>query len=155
MAIKNNTDERIKKELMNLLEDPKYCRTAWKSIGQMLLARPAVHLPVMLDKDGNETLASKIDTLTYDTLSKNVEDIREGKAEPTELEMILASQMVKARFDTQAATFIRDTVGARPVDESKVEAQVSNPYEALTDAELEALAEYRAAHGKTEEAEDK
>ena len=47
--------------------------------------------------------------------------------------------MVKARTDTSAAVFIRDTLGAKPIDESKVDAQLSNPYEQLTDEELEAL----------------
>ena len=53
--------------------------------------------------------------------------------------------MVKARTDTSAAVFIRDTLGAKPVDESKVDAQLSNPYEQLTDEELEML---RAAREK-------
>ena len=57
--------------------------------------------------------------------------------------MILHCQMVKARTDTSAAVFIRDTLGAKPVDESKVDAQLSNPYEQLTDEELELLQEMR------------
>ena len=53
--------------------------------------------------------------------------------------MILHCQKVKARTETSAAVFIRDTLGAKPIDESKVDAQLSNPYEQLTDEELEAL----------------
>ena len=53
--------------------------------------------------------------------------------------------MVKARFDTQAAIFVRDTLGAKPVDESKMDATLSaNQYEQLTDEELELLAAHRA-----------
>ena len=59
--------------------------------------------------------------------------------------MILACQMVKARFDTQAAIFVRDTLGAKPVDESKMDATLSaNQYEQLSDEELELLAAHRA-----------
>ena len=50
--------------------------------------------------------------------------------------MILSCQAVKARYDTSAATFIRDTLGAKPIDETKLDAQVNNPYESLTDEEL-------------------
>ena len=59
--------------------------------------------------------------------------------------MILQCQIVKARCDTSAATFVRDTLGAKPVDESKIDASVTNPYESLSDEELEALAKMRAA----------
>ena len=57
--------------------------------------------------------------------------------------MILHCQMIKARTDTAAATFIRDTLGAKPVDESQIDANVNNPYENLTDEELEMLANFR------------
>ena len=57
--------------------------------------------------------------------------------------MILACQMIKARTDTAAATFIRDTLGAKPVDESKIEQRNINTYETLTDEELELLQQHR------------
>ena len=59
--------------------------------------------------------------------------------------MMLHCQIVKARYDTAAATFVRDTLGAKPVDESKIDAQVNNPYESLSDEELELIAAARAA----------
>lgn len=51
--------------------------------------------------------------------------------------------MIRARFDTSAATFVRDTLGAKPVDESKMDMDVHNPYENLSDEELELLDNYR------------
>ena len=98
-----------------------------------------------LDKDGNPTLASSIEQYTYRQLVNDIKRSEQPDREPTEIEMILACQMVKARFDTQAAIFVRDTLGAKPVDESKMDATLSaNQYEQLTDEELELLAAHRA-----------
>lgn len=136
-------DEREQKELENLFKDPKYTRKAWQSLGRMLANRPATRLPIIVDRDGNETLQSQLNTYTYNSLKQDIAALQREDKEPTELEMILAGQLVKARYDTQAATFVRDTLGAKPVDESKLSAEVSNPYEALTDEELELLAAHR------------
>ena len=57
--------------------------------------------------------------------------------------MILQCQLIRARYDTAAAQFVRDTLGAKPVDESKWQGEISNPYESMTDDELEALQAYR------------
>lgn len=137
------SNEREIKEMRSLFEDRKFARQAWKSLGQAMLLRPA-QLPIVeYDKDGNPSLNSQIQDYTYSQLAKDVHSIVTGDDKPTEIEMILACQMVKARTDTAAAVFIRDTLGAKPVDESKIEAQVSNPYESLTDEELALLQEAR------------
>lgn len=144
----SNKKERETKEAQNLFADPKFARQAWRSLANAIVQNPARRLPQQIDKEGNPTLQSDIDQYCYQSLTRDIKQIckRDGtkEREPTELEMILACQAVKARFDTQAATFIRDTAGAKPVDESKIEATVVNEYEALSDAELEALARFRA-----------
>ena len=69
--------------------------------------------------------------------------------------MIITCQAVKARTDTQAAIFIRDIMGAKPIDESKIDASVSaNQYEQLTDEELELLAAHRAQKAEQEQFDD-
>lgn len=78
-------------------------------------------------------------------MSEDIKELAKENRKPTELEMILHCQIVKARTDTSAAVFVRDTLGAKPVDETKVDAQVTNPYENLTDAELELLQKHRAS----------
>ena len=130
---------------MNVFSDPKTQREAWRSLGIKLLNNPATKAPEQLDKDGNPTLASSIEQYTYRQLVNDIKRSEQPDREPTEIEMILACQMVKARFDTQAAIFVRDTLGAKPVDESKMDATLSaNQYEQLTDEELELLAAHRA-----------
>lgn len=134
-----NKNVREMKEMQNLFADPKFSRQAWKAVGLSIAMQPAVKPIVTYDKDGNETLNSQIESYSYNKLQQDIKQLGKENRQPTELEMILHCQMVKARTDTAAATFIRDTLGAKPVDESKVDAQLSNPYEQLTDEELEML----------------
>ena len=145
MANIPNKDLRELKETMNVFSDPRTQREAWRSLGIKLLNNPATKAPEQLDKDGNPTLASSIEQYTYRQLVNDIKRSEQPDREPTEIEMILACQMVKARVDTQAAIFVRDTLGAEPVDESKMDATLSaNQYEQLTDEELELLAAHRA-----------
>lgn len=135
----SNKNIRQRKEMESLFADPKFSRQAWKAIGQAIALQPAVKPIVTVDKDGNETFNSLVENYSYNKLAADIASLGKEDREPTELEMILHCQMVKARTDTSAAIFIRDTLGAKPVDESKVDAQLSNPYEQLTDEELEML----------------
>lgn len=136
---------RTIKEMQSLFADPKYYRQAWKAVGNAILQNPATRAPIQTDKDGNPTLQSDIERYCWDKLSQDIKALGEENRAPTELEMILACQAMRARFDTSAAIFIRDTLGAKPVDETKLDAQVTNPYESLSDEELELIAERRKA----------
>lgn len=140
----SNKSERERKEMANLLEDPKFMRKAWQAIGHSILRQPASKPVVQIDKDGNETRNSEIERYTYNTLADDLKKLGgEGERQPTELEMILGCQIAKARTDTQAAVFVRDTVGAKPVDESKLDAVVETGYESMSNEELELLAAVR------------
>lgn len=143
----SNKQSRDRKEVNNLFKDPKYCRQAWRSIGVAILQSPVTRMPTDYDKDGNPTLRSSLEDYSYNSLKRDIAILckQDGvtEREPTELEMIMQCQIAKARFDTNAAIFVRDTLGAKPVDESKIDATLSNPYESLTDEELALLAEHR------------
>lgn len=145
-----NKDIRERKEIDNLFRDPKYCRQAWRNIGTAILQSPVSRMPTDYDKDGNPTLRSSLEDYSYRSLKRDIAALckRDGteEREPTELEMIMQCQIAKARFDTNAAIFVRDTLGAKPVDESKIDATLSNPYEDLTDEELALLAAHRQAN---------
>lgn len=134
-----NKSYRDAAEMKSLFNDPKFFRQALKSLGQAIALQPAVRPLTTVDKDGMETTNSLIERYSYEKLSSDIASLARSKREPTELEMILHCQMVKARTDTSAAVFIRDTLGAKPVDESKQDLSVSNPYEQLTDEELELI----------------
>ena len=137
--------DRTNKEMMSLFKDPKFSRQAWRSVGMAILQNPARRAPIQTDKDGEQTLQSAIEEYSYKKLADDIKTLGEENREPTELEMILQCQIMRARFDTSAATFVRDTLGAKPVDESKVDAAVHNPYESLSDEELELIAKTREA----------
>lgn len=139
----SNKQDREDKEIQNLLNDPRYVRKMFQSIGQAIAQRPASAPICITDKDGNETSNSQMERYTFDSLKHDISILTRDDKQPTELEMIMACQIVKARTDTNAATFIRDTLGAKPVDESKLQANVTNVYEQLTDEELELLASHR------------
>lgn len=144
-----NKEIREMKEMKSLFADPKFFRAAWKSVGQAILQNPASRPVSYTDKDGNLTLAAEIESYSYNKLKQDLKSITDEKdREPTELEMIMQCQIIRARYDTNAAIFVRDTLGAKPVDESKVDAQINNPYENMTDDELEALAKYREERDK-------
>lgn len=138
-----NKSRREQLEMLNVFGDPKFTRQAWKAVGSAILRNPATRPVHQYDKEGNETFASTIEQYSYNQLRADLDRLGEKDREPTELEMILTCQIVKARYDTAAATFVRDTLGAKPVDESKVEANLSNQYEQLSDEELELLAAHR------------
>jgi hypothetical protein len=134
---------RNEKEMVSLFKDPKFSRQAWRSVGMAILQNPAKKAPEQYDKDGNPTLQSEIERYSWNKLHADLQILGEKDRGPTELEMIMQCQIMRARFDTSAAIFVRDTLGAKPVDESKVDAQLSNPYEQLSDEELELIAEAR------------
>lgn len=138
---------REQKEMKSLFNDKRFSRQAWQAVGQAMLRNPA-HKPVtILDKDNNETTQSRLERYNYEQLSQDVKNLLKEDREPTELEMILGGQIMKARYDTSAAIFVRDTLGAKPVDESKT-MQIDNPYEDLSDEELELLAKHRETKHK-------
>ena len=149
-----NEWSRVTNETKNLFADPKYQRQAWQSVGRAILQNPASKPVTQSDKDGNETYGSMMERYSFNKLARDIKEIEKKDREPTELEMIMQCQIVKARHDTSAAVFVRDTLGAKPVDESKVQAQVSNPYEEMSDEELEMLAKYREEQAAKEKNND-
>ena len=139
----SNLEIRTTKEMMNLFTDKKSSRQAWQAIGKAILQNPATKPIEQFDKEGNLTLQSELERYTYQKLSNDIKELGKENREPTEIEMIMYGQIVKARWDTAAATFVRDTLGAKPVDETKLDASLHNPYEELSDDELEMLAKAR------------
>lgn len=152
-----NKEDRMLKETLSHFADPRYSRKAWGSVAWKILNAPAARPGTVLDKNGEETLDSRIANYSYKQLSEDLAAIERADGEhrePTELDMILACQIQHARHNTNAATFIRDTVGAKPIDESKLQAEVTNSYETLSDEELELLAKLREGKLKVEKQDE-
>lgn len=144
------TLDRLRKESVALFDNPRTARQAWRSVGAAILASPATLPPEQYDADGNPTYETLVARYSYDQLSRDVATLShcEGAPrQPTQLELIFACQAVHAMHNTAAAAFIRDTMGARPVDETKLDATLSNPYDTLSDEELLLLEQHRQEHG--------
>lgn len=143
----SNKEEREQKEMKNLFGDPKTARLAWRSVGAAILQSPCSQRVDVYDKEGSPSLDTQVEQYGYASLKHDLDSLSKGGAnrEPTELEMIFRCQAIHARHNPASATFIRDTVGAKPIDESKSEVTNVNPFAELSDDELEALAAYRAS----------
>lgn len=139
-----NKDKRELMEMKNLFQDPKFARHAFRAIGGAIAMRPAIAPVRKYGKDGEETFESMVENYTYDKLCQDLKKLGSPNAEPTELELIMACQAQMAR--TNAANFVawRDTIGGKPIDESKMDQSPVTEYSQLTDEELELLAKYRA-----------
>ena len=153
----SNKEEREQKEMKNLFGDPKTARMAWRSVGAAILQSPCSQRIDVYDKEGSPSLDTQVEQYGYASLKHDLDSLSKGGAnrEPTELEMIFRCQAIHARHNPASATFIRDTVGAKPVDESKSEVTNINPYDELTDDELEALAAYRSSKSASQSATPK
>lgn len=148
MSIQRNKDKRLHDETKGLFADPKTARMAWQSLARAILSSPATK-PIpnyFVNKDGSEseTYDSMVERYSYDSLAKDIVAITGEDRAPTDLEMIIKCQAQHARHNPSSAVFVRDTVGLKPVDESKVDMEITNPYETLSDEELELLAKHRA-----------
>lgn len=133
---------REENEVKSLFKDARFAREAWRSLGTAVLSLPPCKVPEQYDKNGDKTFETLAGEYSYAQLAA---DCKRAGREPTMLEYILRCQAVNACFNTSAFVALRDTVGAKPIDESKTEATVVNQYETLSDEELELLAQHRAA----------
>ena len=133
-----------------IFKSPKKAREVWRNIALAVALRPASKPIVQFDKNGDETFESQVQRYTYDTLANDVDKLGDPDAGPTEIEMILSCQAVMARTNPSAFTAFVDRAGGKPIDESKVDAQVTNPFSDLTDDELEMLIAYREQRSKNQ-----
>ena len=127
-------------EFKALFGDQRYAKKAWRDLIAQSLTGNAATLPSQIDqKTGEPTLNSLIDKMAYENVKARL--VAEGKSrEPMQAEVIVECNIIRARFnDTPFNTLLDRTAG-------KVKEEISlsdNPYEDLTDEELEALRAFR------------
>lgn len=132
-------EEREKREYNSLFKDERYAKKAWREFIGTSLQGPAKPLPETYDKDGQPTFQSQLDQMAYQNVKARLKEQGLSR-EPMQAEIIVESNVLRARFsDTTFGTILDRTAG-------KVKEEVSvtsSPFEELTDDELEALAAYR------------
>lgn len=159
-----NKQIREQREFETLFKNPKHARAMWAENIINRYARPALEPVAIYDKDGNLTPTSQIERAVWNHLMQELEAFGQSRL-PTEGEMMDACQQYYARHNAAAYTARRDSMGAKPIDETKQSVSVNNPLENLSDEELLVMQQALDAHhakqaaqltdGKQEDAECK
>lgn len=132
--------EREVREYKSLFADERYAKKAWKDIMGYSLEGPGAKLPVTIDpKTGDISFQSQLDAMAYDNVKARLE--AQGlDREPMQAELIVESNILRARFNDTTLNVILDRTAGKVKDEITVN---SNQFESLTDEELEVLAAFR------------
>lgn len=153
-----NKQIREQREFETLFKDPKHARAMWSQEVINRYAKPAMEPIAIVDKDGNLTPQSQVERAVWNHL---IDELKaQGKDRlPTEGEMMEACQQYYARHNSSSYVARRDSMGAKPIDETKQNLQVNNPLEGLSDEELfvmeKALDEYHSKQRlQSEQSED-
>ena len=140
-----NKQIREQREFETLFKDPKHARAMWSQEVINRYAKPAMEPIPIVDKDGNLTPQSQVEQAVWKHLLSELQAAGKDRL-PTEGEMMEACQQYYARHNSSSYVARRDSMGAKPVDETKQNLQVNNPLEGLSDEELlvmeKALDEY-------------
>ena len=139
--------EREVREYISVYADERYAKKAWKQLIGSALEGPAKELPVSYDpKTGEPTFQSQLDQMAYSNVKARLK--AEGKdREPMQAELIVESQILRARFTDTTFNTILDRTAGKVKDEIAVN---KSAFEDLTDEELALLAEHRKASEKHE-----
>lgn len=132
--------ERELREYQSVFCDEKYAKKAWKQLIGAALDSSGKSLPTTYDpKTGEMTFQSQLDEQAYKTVKERLK--AQGlDREPTEAELIVQNNILRARFNDTAFNTMLDRTAGKVKDEISV---TPNAYEELSDDELEALLAYR------------
>lgn len=133
-------EDRETREYKSIFADERYAKRAWKELMGTALQGPAKVLPVTYDpKSGEPTFQSELDKMAYNNVKARLKENNLDR-EPQQAELIVESNILRARFnDTTFNTLLDRTAG-------KVKEEISlnkSQFEDLTDEELEALSKFR------------
>lgn len=131
--------ERNEREYKSLFTDEKYAKRAWKEFIGASLESPGKALPTQYDKNDNPTRESDIDQMAYNNVKVRLSEQGQSR-EPMQAELIVEAAVIRARFQDTTFNTILDRTAGKVKDEITVN---SNPFEELSDDELEALMLYR------------
>ena len=142
-----NKQLREQREFETMFKNPKHARAMWAQNVIDRYAKPALEPIKIYDKDGNLTPTSQIELAVWSHLKQELEMAGYDRL-PTEGEMMEACQQYYSRHNASSYTARRDSMGAKPIDETKQNLTMNNPLEDLSDEELivmqKALEEHRS-----------
>ena len=133
-------EQRENLEYKSLFADERYAKRAWKELMGSALQGDAKPLPITIDpKTGEMTFQSQLDQMAYDNVKTRLRDQGLSR-EPMQAELIVESNILRARFTDTTFTTLLDRTAGKVKDEITLN---KNAYEDLSDEELEVLAKYR------------
>lgn len=139
---------REQREFETLFKNPKHARSMWARNVFDRYSKPALEPIIVTDKDGNILPQSQVELSIWRQLKEELE--REGSNRlPSEGEMIEACQAYYSRHNAASYVARRDSMGAKPVDESKQVHTINNPLEAYSDEELLVMEKALAKHAES------
>lgn len=147
----SNKQIREQREFETLFKNPKHARSMWSQNVIDRYAKPALEPISIYDKDGNLTPTSQIERAVWNHLKNELEAMGQDRL-PTEGEMMEACQQYYSRHNAAAYVARRDSMGAKPIDETRQQVSVNNPLEDLSDEELLVMQKALEEHRKTEQA---
>ena len=133
-----NKQIREQREFETLFKNPKHARAMWSQQVVDRWAKPAMEPIPIYDAKGVLTEESQLQIGIWNQLKKELE-MQGLDRLPTDGEMMEATQAYLSRTNTSAYVARRDSMGAKPVDESKQTVTNANPLEDLSDEELEVM----------------
>lgn len=146
-----NKQIREQREFETLFRNPKHARAMWSQNVIDRYAKPAIEPISIVDKDGNLTPTSQIEIAIWKHLKKEIGSDRL----PSEGEMMEACQQYYSRHNSASYVARRDSMGAKPIDESKQSVSMNNPLEQFSDEELEIMQKALEEHANADNGTDK
>lgn len=141
-----NKSEREQREFKSLMCDQRYAKNAWRALIGEALQGPAKPLPASYDKEGQPTFQTMLDEMAYNNVKARI--MKEGLSrEPMQAELIVECNVLRARHTDMAWGTLLDRTAGKVKEEVSIS---DNPYEDLTDEELDAI--YALREKKAEEA---
>ena len=132
--------EREIREYISVYADERYAKKAWKNLISASLEGSAKPLPVTHDpKTGEPSFQSQLDLMAYNNVKARLKEMHLDR-EPQQAEVIVESQILRARFNDTTFTTLLDRTAGKVKDEITVN---KSAFEDLTDEELELLAAHR------------
>lgn len=142
---------REQREFETMFKNPKHARSMWAQNVIDRYAKPALRPISITDKDGNLTPTSQIELAVWNHLKAELEAMGQDRL-PTEGEMMEACQQYYARHNASSYVARRDSMGAKPIDETKQNVSVNNPLEDLSDDELFVMQKALELHRQEQQA---
>ena len=138
---------REQREFQTLFKNPKHARSMWALNVIDRYTKTAFEPILVEDKDGNLSPQSQIENAIWKHLKNELEEQGLDRL-PTEGEMMEGCQAYYARHNAASYTARRDSMGAKPIDESKQSHEINNPFSKYTDEELLVMEKALEEHKK-------